>query len=204
MEIASRPCTVIYERRKQVPAFFFTGRCHSICDLYSVACHEGIAILASLISTKYHTMKKAVAILLSALTFATVTFAQQTRKDPPSLKKYIIALDKSGWEAWKNNDVKWFQDHTTDDFITISAEGISTKADVIKATPTECKVKSYTLADFGFKVLNENTVVLTYTALQDAVCGGNKVPAKVRAAVTYVKKETRWYEAVYMDTPMEQ
>ncbi len=149
-------------------------------------------------------MKKAVIILLSALTVCTTVLAQTKKAKDAQLEKQIIALDKSGWEAWKTNNVKWFQANTTDNFVTISADGISTKADVIRSTPTECNVKSYSLANFTFVVINETTVLLSYTALQDGVCGGKRIPAKVRAAVTYVKKGARWFEAYYMDTPMEQ
>ena len=149
-------------------------------------------------------MKKILLILLSALTFGTTAFGQTKTSKNASLEKQIIALDISGWEAWKTNNVKWFQTNTAPEFMAINGGVISTRADVIKYTPTGCEVKSYALDDFKFVVLSENTVLLTYTALQDAICDGKKIPAKVRAAVTYIKRGGRWLEACYVDTPLTQ
>ena len=149
-------------------------------------------------------MKKTLIILLSALTVGTAGFAQTKSSKIASLEKQIIALDLSGWEAWKTKNVKWFQTNTAAEFLAINGGVISTRAEVIKYTPTGCEVKSYSLDDFKFVVFSENTVLLTYTALQDAVCDGKKIPAKVKAVVTYIKRGGRWLEACYVDTPLTQ
>ncbi len=148
-------------------------------------------------------MKKAVIILIVALSMATTILAQTKTQNEAKLKAAIIALDRSGWEAWKNKDVKWFKNNTTDGFMTSSDGGLISKAEVIKSTPTECQVKSYSLDNFKFVILNETAVLLTYTVLQDAVCSGNKIPAKVRASVIYVKRGGKWLEAFYMDATIE-
>lgn len=149
-------------------------------------------------------MKKTLIIVLSALTLGTTGFGQTKTSKNAKLEKQIIALDISGWEAWKTNNVKWFQTNTAPEFMAINSGVISTRADVIKYTPTGCEVKSYSLDDFKFVVLSENTVLLTYTAFQDAVCDGKKIPEKVRAAVTYIKRGGRWLEACFMDSPILQ
>ena len=149
-------------------------------------------------------MKKTLIILLCAVAGSISGRAQKITDTNAKLEKQIIALDRSGWEAWKNKNAGWFRNNTTKEFLSISAEGISDKAQVISSTPTDCNVKSYSLNDFKFVILNENTVLLTYTAMQDGECGGKKIASKVRAAVTYVKHGKRWLEACYMDTPIEQ
>ena len=53
-------------------------------------------------------------------------------------------------------------------------------------------------------MLDENAALLTYTAMQDAVCNGETIPAKVRASVNYVKRGGKWLEAFYMETPITQ
>jgi hypothetical protein len=72
---------------------------------------------------------------------------------------------------------------------------------VVKATPTEGEVKAFALDHFRFVMLDSNAILLTYTATQDAVCGGKKAPARVRATVSYVRRGDRWLEAMYMQTP---
>lgn len=139
-----------------------------------------------------------VGILLSS---ATIALGQTTRESEAALEARIIALDRQGWEAWKKNDPGWFEANTTEDFVSISSDGMSNKRDVVKATATDCAVKAFSLANFKFVMLDKNAVLLTYTATQDAVCGGKQAPATLRVAVNYVRHGDRWLEAMYMQAP---
>ena len=111
-------------------------------------------------------------------------------------------MEKAGWEAWKNNNAEWFQSNTTEEFLSINSEGVSDKEQVVNSTPTACDVKSVSIDNFKFIMLSENTVVLTYIAIQDGVCGEKKLAEKIRVAVNYVKRNGKWLEALYMETPM--
>jgi hypothetical protein len=113
----------------------------------------------------------------------------------------IIALERAGWEAWKNKDSSWTRDNVTEEFLLVNSEGVSDKAQVIKSTGTECEVKSFSLDNFKFVNLDKNSVLMTYTATQDGVCLGKTIPAKVRSSVVYVKRGNKWLEALYMETP---
>jgi len=146
-------------------------------------------------------MKSILIILSTVLTVSTNGFAQ-TKMTKAQLEKHIISLEKSGWEAWKNKNAEWFKINTTEEFLSINSEGISDKAQVIKSTPIDCDVKSFSFNNFKFVMLNENTVLLTYTVIQDAVCGGKKIAPRVRASVNYVKRNAKWLEALYMETPI--
>lgn len=113
----------------------------------------------------------------------------------------IIALEKAGWEAWKNKNANRFRDNTTDECVWINSEGISTKAEMIKSTQADCNVTSDALNSFRFVRLNNITVLLTYIAIQDGYCGNKKLTGKIRASVNYVKRGGKWREAFYMETP---
>jgi hypothetical protein len=65
-------------------------------------------------------------------------------------------------------------------------------------------VKSYSLDDFKFVMLSKDVALLNYTAMQDGLCNGKKIPSQVRATVNYVRRGGRWLEAMYMETPMTQ
>lgn len=134
---------------------------------------------------------------------STAGFGQTTISKNIKLEAQIIALDKSGWEAWKNKDATWFQTNTTEEFLSISSDGISTKADVIKSVPVDCNIKSYSLDDFKVIMLDKKTIVLTYVTTQDGICGGKKIPAQLRVSATYVKRGEKWLEAVYMETAIQ-
>jgi len=63
-------------------------------------------------------------------------------------------------------------------------------------------VKSVSLADFKFVLLNKDAVLLTYVAHQIGACGGKTLAPKVRVSVNYVRRHGKWLEALYMETPI--
>jgi hypothetical protein len=148
-------------------------------------------------------MKRSLIILLAFLAVGTAGFAQ-TKMTKAQLEKHIIELDKLAWEAWKNKNADWFKTHTTEEFLSINSSGMSNKAEVIRSTPVDCDVTSFSFDNFKFVILNETAVLLTYTATQDATCGGKKIAPRVRASVNYVKRNGKWLEALYMETPITE
>ena len=147
-------------------------------------------------------MKTALMFLIVFCIATTVVFGQTNMLDDKNIESQIISLEKAGWEAWKNNNADWFQSNTTEEFLSINSSGVSDKEQVVNSTPTACDVKSVSIDNFKFVMLSENTVVLTYIAIQDGVCGEKKLAEKIRVAVNYVKRNGKWLEALYMETPM--
>jgi hypothetical protein len=145
-------------------------------------------------------MKTRIMLLVIVLA-TTAAFGQPKMSNEAKLEAKIIALEQHAWQAWKDRNVAYLRANTTETFLSISPDGVSDKAQVLKATPTECKAKSFSLHDFKFVMLHANAVALTYTATMDAVCSGKKAPAKVRVMVNYVKRGDRWLEAMYMQAP---
>ena len=86
----------------------------------------------------------------------------------------------------------------------VNSEGVSNKAQVVKTTGTDCEVKSFSLDNYKFVTLDKDSVLMTYTAMQDGVCGGKTIPPKVRASVVYIRRGGKWLEALYMETPTAQ
>lgn len=145
-------------------------------------------------------------ILMIAIGSSSVAFGQTkiSKNTNNSVEPQIIALEKAGWEAWKNKNAAWFQTNLTEEFLLVNSEGISNKAQIVKSTPTDCEVKSFALDNFKFVLLDKDAALLTYMAKQDAVCNGKTIPANVRASVNYVKRGGKWLEAFYMETPTAQ
>ena len=149
-------------------------------------------------------MKKIMMILMIAIGISSVAFGQTKMSKDSKTEAQIIALEKAGWEAWKNKNGGWFQTNLTDDYLLVNSEGVSDKAQVIKSTATDCEVKSYSLDNFRFVMTGKDSALMTYTAMQDGVCSGKTIPAKVRASVVYVRRGGKWLEALYMETPATQ
>jgi Domain of unknown function (DUF4440) len=149
-------------------------------------------------------LKKMIMILAIAIGTLSIAFGQTKIANDSKLKGQIIALETAGWEAWKNKDSSWARDNVTAEFLLINSDGVSNKAQVIKATATDCEVKGYSLDNFNFVTLDKDSVLMTYTAKQDGVCNGKTIPANVRASVVYVKRGAKWLESLYMETPTAQ
>lgn len=147
-----------------------------------------------------NTMKNMLVTILCFLSIISICFGQSKSTKDETIKAQIIALETSGWDAWKNKNAEWFQTNTADEFLSINSEGISDKSQVIKSIP-DCDVKSVTLEDFTFVRIYNDVVIMTYIANQEGFCGNDKLTTKVRATVNYVKHDDKWLEALYIETP---
>ena len=58
-------------------------------------------------------MKKGI-LLVAAIHMFTISFCQSKVSGETKLKAKIIALEKAGWDAWKNKDTAWFRKNTTE------------------------------------------------------------------------------------------
>ena len=136
-----------------------------------------------------------------AIGISSVTFGQTKIATDSKVEAEIIALEKAGWEAWKNKDTSWIQKNGTDEVLYITSDGTSDRSQYNEFT-LSCNIKSFSLDNFKFIMLDKDAVLMTYTAMQDGTCGGEKIPSQVRAAVNYVKRGGKWLEAMYMETAM--
>lgn len=150
-------------------------------------------------------MRKIISILiLSFIAFSTGAIGQIKPSKIENLKTKLIALERSGWKAFKNKNANRFRVNTTDNFLSVSSAGISNKEQVVQTTANGCEVKNVSIHDIMFVLLNKETVVLTYIASQDGVCGNEKLAPKARSSATYIKQRGKWLEAFYMETDISE
>jgi hypothetical protein len=146
-------------------------------------------------------MKNIIVICIIATGLSSAVLGQAKSSNSDKVRSQIISLEKAGWEAWKNKDASWTTNNTTEEFLLVNSYGVSNRAEVIKSTTTDCEVKSYSLTDFQFVMVDRDSALMTYIAMQNGICSGETIPAKVRASVVYVKRGAKWLEALYMETP---
>ena len=142
-------------------------------------------------------------ILMIAVAASSVAYGQTKMSKDSKAEAEIIALEKQGWEAWKNKDTAFIQGNMPDDVLVINSDGVSNKSQYLKDV-AGCEIKSYSLDNFKLVMLDKNVALLTYTAAQDGMCGGKTIPSKVRASANYVRRGGKWLWAMYMETPMTQ
>jgi hypothetical protein len=115
-------------------------------------------------------------------------------------KETLLGMEKSAWEAWKNNDAKFFEGYMSDRWVSFGPNGREDKAANLKRmAETKCDVKSYALSDDQMHMLGADVAVLSYKASQDAVCAGTKVPPTVWASAAFVREGDSWKELTYVE-----
>jgi hypothetical protein len=142
-------------------------------------------------------------IVLTALGFALLLSAvplfSQTNA---SVEKALESKEKMGWQAWKDHDAKPVEPMTPDDALSVADGGVfKGKEQLLKSiTDARCTVNSYSLSDFSFMWLDKDTVIMTYTAAQDATCDGKKQSGKVFATSVWQKKAGKWMSPFHQET----
>jgi len=136
----------------------------------------------------------AIALLLSGIQ----SFCQMNA----TVEKSLQPKEEAGWKAWKHHNAKLVEEYVSDDSLNI-ADGTVTKGkqQILKAiTDPGCVVNSYSLSDFSYMWLDKDTVVMTYTASQDATCSGKKQAGKVIATSIWQKKGGKWLSPFHQET----
>lgn len=148
-------------------------------------------------------MKKMLMVMVIAIAASAIAFGQtkMSKEKSNSVETQIIALEKQGWEAWKNRNSSWFQTNLTEDALFVSSDGVANKSQIVKFMGSECDLKGYSLNNFKFLMLDKNSALITFTAMQDGVCSGKTLPAGVHGSAIYVKRGAQWLVAFYTDTP---
>jgi uncharacterized protein (TIGR02246 family) len=137
-------------------------------------------------------------VLSVCLAFSSPLFGQEDAKSA------VTSIEKSLWEAWKNKDTAAFQQHLTDNSVSVSPHGISSGREQMIKEMTEqpCDVRDFSFSDWQVHEISTDTLIVTYKAKQDATCGGTKLPAEVAASSVYVRKDGKWLAASHQETPL--
>ena len=141
----------------------------------------------------------AVALLGLAVLLSTAPLYAESNTD---VEKALQAKEQSGWQAWKDHDKKAFEEMIPEDAINIAGGTMDKgKQQIMKdAFDPGCQVASFSLSNFAYMWLDKDTVLMTYDAMQDATCGGQKVPGKVWASSIWQKKGGKWMSPFHQET----
>jgi len=107
-----------------------------------------------------------------------------------TVEKALQSKEEAGWQAWKDRNPKLEEEFIAENAINIADGQLSKgKQQVLKSiTDPGCMVNSFSLSDFSYMWLDKDTVVMTYTASQDATCEDKKQAGKVLATSIWQKK----------------
>ena len=115
----------------------------------------------------------------------------------------IMAVEKSGWEAWKARDAKKLEELSTKTLAFIGPFGDYTanQADTIKSwTGGNCDIKSVNLSDGTATTISPTVAILNFKGTAEGTCDGQKLLPLWGTGV-YVKDGGTWKLALGLETP---
>ncbi|MCO6512321.1 MAG: nuclear transport factor 2 family protein [Aridibacter famidurans] len=108
------------------------------------------------------------------------------------LAKTLIEMEKPLWDAWAKHDTKPFEDKLASNFHAVSSAGIKDRAAEIKwVTDHKCEQSSATLSGEKATKVNDDLVVLTYSAASKGTCEGQPMP-NMYVTTIYQKDGDSW------------
>jgi ketosteroid isomerase-like protein len=104
--------------------------------------------------------------------------------------------------AFNKGDVDTLKYLMSDDLVTILTYAhFSNAADQLKAL-SDWKFSEYKIDELKVKVLTRDVALASYKAAIKGTYQGKEVPSPVRVAEVWVKRDGRWVQASYQETPM--
>ena len=143
-----------------------------------------------------------ITLTLVAIAF---TFASGQAKRNNSVEAEIVALEKRAYEAWKQKDKKFFEEHMWEDGQYLDQNGVGGKAQYVKAIiDNDCTVNGYALDNPKVTMLSKDSALVTYRYTYDIVCGGKPEAGPLWASTIYVKRGGKWLIAFHQELPAAQ
>ena len=122
------------------------------------------------------------------------------------LQSDLMAMEKSGWQAWGNHDASHIRKTAAADLVqTIAGVGrISGLDAVAEGTLSHtCKMASFDLHNPALRQLTPDVAILSYEATQSTTCDGKALPAKLVVTAVYTHADGAWMMRSYQETPVE-
>jgi ketosteroid isomerase-like protein len=131
--------------------------------------------------------------------------AAPAKPTPSANTEALVKLHTGGWEAWKANDAKWFNDTLTESAAIVDPIGryVSGKAALVKlwTDATLCEgVTKTSLSDTFASAISPTVEILTLKGTADGKCDGQPNGALYQTAV-YVKEGDAWKMAFMFESP---
>jgi hypothetical protein len=115
----------------------------------------------------------------------------------------IIAVEKSGWEAWKAQDAAKLTSMSTSNLAFVGWTGsyTGTQADTVKSwTDGSCKVNSVSVTDGTGVMISPTLGMIMFKGSADGTCGDMKIKP-VWGTSFYVKEGDTWKIAFGFENP---
>jgi len=129
--------------------------------------------------------------------------AAAAKPSPDPAVDAMIAVEKSGWEAWKARDAAKLTSISTSSmsFVDLFGNYTATQADTIKSwTGSPCDIKSTSVTDGSGTMFSPTMGVIYFHAAAEGTCGDMKIQP-VWGTSFYVKEGDAWKLAFGFENP---
>ena len=120
------------------------------------------------------TMKKLMMILMIAIGVSSVAYGQTKMSKDAKIRSANHRARKSRLGGMENKDASWFQTNVTEITLDITSDGVFNKAYVVKSTQTDCDVKSSSLDNFKFVMLEQRCRLSKLSRRRRTACAAGK------------------------------
>jgi len=116
----------------------------------------------------------------------------------------ITAKEKQIWDAIKNKNYDAFGNMLSSDMVYVGTNGMSDKAGTISGLK-DLNATEVNLSDWKTVVLDEDAVVVIYTADVKGTSGGKPIPpGAVRNSTAWIKRGAEWVVVYHQECPVEE
>ena len=134
-------------------------------------------------------------LIVSSVLLVSAAGGVESGKEVKQAKRTLTA-------AFTAKDLKGVRQGTTAKHLSItSSYQFFSQADQLKSLH-EFKISSYKTNRMQTIPLTEDVVLLTFQADIDSTFRGSKMPSKVQVVETWVKRDGKWLQASYQQTPL--
>jgi len=131
--------------------------------------------------------------ILAAILFFSLSAAAASVHDQ------VIALEKSGWEAWKRKDAKAFASMLADDFYDIYLSGeVVGKKELMKGF-ADSDLLDYRITNMHAVDLSKDSIVLTYRAHVKGRVKAKVLEYDVDVTAAWAIRNGRWMSVFYRE-----
>lgn len=114
-----------------------------------------------------------------------------------NIEQKIYDLEKSYWQAMKDNDKETMLSLTDDPCIVTGAQGVKkfSKKQFFEMmnAPQTCKLQSFEFYnDYEVSLLNDNTAVIAYKVKENLEVEGKPIKLEVAESSTWRRRDGKW------------
>lgn len=145
-----------------------------------------------------------VSILMTAPLALAGEKGQKNENEKKGVDATLVELEKQLWRAWGTHDPDAADKLIRDDAKLVGPWGTWDKNSFIaQIREKNCEVRGWALSEIEVTKLNRSAVLLSYTAEQDATCGGDAVDTPIVVSSVWARRAGVWQHVLYNESRLE-